>query len=180
MELRWWVPTDFIPGESYMRITSLKTPGPCRGPDPQRGLMDRVLWLTPQAPDPEHQRPEEDSSKHLLPLKIAGWDLHPERARAEGLHSSSLRLKQHSDLNVSGATFKEIGFRIRNEECEAVRLAVSLKLLHLIFANLIFTLASLTKIMLGGAASLLPIINKRPKIRGMYSTGLRLGSYMTS
>lgn len=153
-------------------------PGGGLGPEP--ALMDRVLWLTPQAPDPEHQRPEEDSSKHLLPLKISGWDLHPERARAQGLHSSSLRLKQHTDLNVSGATFKEIGIRVRNEECEVIHLVVSLMLLHLIFANLIFTHASLTKIMLQEAASVLLIINNQPKIHGMYSRGLQLGSYITS
>lgn len=103
--------------------------GPCTGPDSQQALRDRVLWLTPQAPEPEHQCPEVDSNKHLIPLKITGWDLHPERARAEGLHSSSLRLKQHTDLNVSRAAFKEIRFGIRNEECEAIHLVVFLMLL---------------------------------------------------
>lgn len=169
-------PTDFLPVDSLSRIISLVNEVPVEG----QVLMDRVLWLTPQAPDPEHQRPEEDFSKHLVPLKIAGWDLHPERARAEGLHSSSLRLKQRTDLNVSGAAFKEIGIRKRNEECEAIRLVVSLMLLHLIFANLIFTHASLTKIMLQGTASVLLIINNQPKIHGMYSRGLQLGSYITS
>lgn len=96
------------------------------------------------------------------------------------MHSSSLRLKQCTDLNVSGAAFKEIGIRKRNEECEAIRLVVSLMLLHLIFANLIFTHASLTKIMLQGTASVLLIINNQPKIHGMYSRGLQLGSYITS
>lgn len=107
-------------------------------------------------------------------------DLHPERARAEGLHSSSPWLEQHTDLNVSGATFKEIDIRIKNEECEVIHLVVSLMLLHLIFANLIFTHAGLTKIMLQGTASVLLIINNQPKIHGMYSRGLQLGSYITS
>lgn len=180
MELRWdssyWLYPQGILHQTHLP----EKYGPCRGPDPQWALMDGVLWLTPQAPDPEQQRPEEDSSKHLLPLKIAGWDLHPERARAQGLHSSSLRLKQHTDLNVSRATFKEISFRIGNEECEATHLVVSLMLLHLIFENLIFIYASLTKIMLRGTASVLLIINKQPKIHGMYRRDLQLGSCITS
>lgn len=96
------------------------------------------------------------------------------------MHGSSLRLKQHTDLNVSGATFKEIGFRIRNEKCEAICLVISLMLLYLIFANLIFTHVSLTKIMLRRTASVLLLINKQPEIHGMYSRVLQLGSYITS
>lgn len=100
--------------------------------------------------------------------------------QAEGLRSSSLRLKQHTDPNVSGATLKEISFRIRNEESEAVHLVVSLMLLHFILAKLIFTHASLTKIMLWRTASLLLIINNHPKIHGVYSRGLQLGPCITS
>lgn len=66
-------------------------------------------------------------------------------------------------MSVSRATFKKLSFRIRNEECEAIDLVVSLMLLYLTFANLIFRYASLTKIMSRETASVLLIINNISK-----------------